>query len=238
MEKQKTWIDNQRIYFYFRKSSRAKRPNLKLKNGKIIVSVPEGFEVDPQNILEDNPEWVLKHWKKAEEFREEIPERVFEDGESFSVLGDEKTVKVEKRRSNKVEDDIRLAEHLVDQTSLKDQLEKALREYARNEFESKTEKYSNLVDEDFEKIFVRDQTTRWGSCSSNKNLNFNWRLVLGPEHVLEYVVVHELVHLEHSNHGREFWSRVEELYPQYKRSDDWLSENTAKLVFEKDQLQK
>lgn len=78
----------------------------------------------------------------------------------------------------------------MNRTSLKDQLEKVLRDEARQIIESKIQLYSDQVDKDYEKVFIRDQETRWGSCSSKGNLNFNWRLILGPEHVLEYVVVH------------------------------------------------
>lgn len=234
MEENKTRIEDKIIPYKVRQSSRAKRPNLKLKNGNIIVSIPENADLSPEKLLEENSDQTVKYWQSAKKFREKIPERNFEENESFKILGEKKEIIVEKRRSNEIDNNIRLAEHLIEQTSLKDQLEKSLREHARKVFKIKSKKYSDRIHEEFEKIFIRDQKTRWGSCSSKNNLNFNWRLVLGPEHVLEYVVVHELVHLEHSNHGREFWSRVEKLYPDYKRSDNWLSKNGAKLVFEED----
>lgn len=235
MKAQTAEIKGQTVEYSARESRKAGRPNLKLRNGKIIVTVPENSRVDPGQLLEDNPEWTLTHWKKAKEFRNQIPDRTLKEGGKINVLGENKNILVENQRSNTVNEEIRLAKHLVDQTGLKDQLEKALRSYAREIFENKASTYIGRIDADFDRVFIRDQTTRWGSCSGKGNLNFNWRLVLGPEHVLEYVVVHELVHLEHADHSDRFWRRVREIYPDYKKSDKWLSENSAKLVFDKNQ---
>ena len=215
-----------------RESNKAKRPKLNYSKGSFTVVKPEGLEIDKDSMVESNLEWFEKYLDKARGYREQVPDRSFEQGEIFSVLGDEKEVIVEKRRSNKVGDDIFLARHLVERTSLKDQLEKALRDFAREVFERKASEYVCRVDGGFNRIFIRDQKTRWGSCSSKSNLNFNWRLILGPEEVLDYVVVHELVHLEIKNHSKEFERRVKEILPNSSESEKWLEENSGKLVFD------
>lgn len=68
------------------------------------------------------------------------------------------------------------------------------------------------------RIFIRDQKTRWGSCSSGGNLNFNWRVVYLDERLVDYLVVHELCHLEEMNHSVDFWCLVAELLPNYKKT--------------------
>lgn len=78
-------------------------------------------------------------------------------------------------------------------------------------------------------IHIKDQKTRWGSCSSLRNLNFNWRLVMAPPEVLDYVVVHELCHLTYMNHSREFWDMVRHIMPGYKEMKRWLRENEKLL---------
>jgi hypothetical protein len=75
------------------------------------------------------------------------------------------------------------------------------------------------------KVSIRDQKTRWGSCSSSGTLSFNWRLVIGPHEALRYVVVHELVHIEHHNHSRAFWSALTEAMPEWRRQAAWLKAN-------------
>ena len=79
-------------------------------------------------------------------------------------------------------------------------------------------------------LAIRDQRTRWGSCSSSGALSFNWRLVLAPSPVLRYVVVHELCHLREPNHSRRFWNLVESRRPGWRAQRDWLHEHGPELL--------
>ena len=80
------------------------------------------------------------------------------------------------------------------------------------------------------RIDIRDQRSRWGSCSTRGTLSFNWRLVLAPFEVLDYVVVHELCHLREPNHSRKFWRLVESRRPDWRRHRDWLHEHGPELL--------
>jgi len=82
----------------------------------------------------------------------------------------------------------------------------------------------------YERIQIRDQKTRWGSCSTRGTLSFNWRLVLAPFEVLDYVVVHELCHLREPNHSRRFWRLVETRRPDWRVQRDWLHEHGPELL--------
>jgi len=77
---------------------------------------------------------------------------------------------------------------------------------------------------EYRRITLRDQRSRWGSCSANGTLSFNWRLVLAPHDVLDYVVVHEVCHLVEHNHGAGFWRLVERRRPGYREPKEWLHE--------------
>jgi len=80
------------------------------------------------------------------------------------------------------------------------------------------------------RVQIRDQRSRWGSCSTRGTLSFNWRLVLAPFDVLDYVVVHELCHLREPNHSRRFWRLVEQRRPEWRAQRDWLHEHGPELL--------
>ena len=79
------------------------------------------------------------------------------------------------------------------------------------------------------RLYVRDQTTRWGSCSTSGALSFSWRLVLAPPFVLDYLAAHEVAHLAHMNHGPRFWSLVERTMPRHEEARNWLRKHGSSL---------
>lgn len=89
--------------------------------------------------------------------------------------------------------------------------------------------FAPLVGVTYGRITIRNQRTRWGSCSSKGNLNFNWRLIFAPEEVVDYIVVHELAHRKEMNHSRAFYNVVASVLPDYKVQEKWLKENGEKL---------
>ena len=104
-------------------------------------------------------------------------------------------------------------------------LEKRYRDAAKDYIPKRVEYYHQFTGGSYQKITIRDQKTRWGSCSGTGTLSFSFRLMLAPPRVLDYVVVHELCHLTHMNHSKEFWNMVENILPDYKEHRKWLKEN-------------
>lgn len=106
---------------------------------------------------------------------------------------------------------------------------KRYREEARKKFEERVAFYHPLTGGNYTSITVRDQRSRWGSCSSRGTLSFNYRLIFAPSEVLDYVVVHELCHLTHMNHSRDFWNMVASIMPEYKIRKKWLRDHGQEL---------
>ena len=107
---------------------------------------------------------------------------------------------------------------------------KEYRKEARKLLLQKAEYFGRLMEVSHGRITIKDQRTCWGSCSARGNLNFNWRLILMPEEILDYVVVHELAHLKQLNHSPKFWSIVGEILPDYKVRRKWLKENGGYFI--------
>lgn len=94
----------------------------------------------------------------------------------------------------------------------------------------KVTKYASLLRICYGRITIRNQRTRWGSCSSQGNLNFNCLLMLCPDEVVDYVVVHELCHRIHMNHSPQFWALVGSVLPDYQVQKQWLKEHGAEII--------
>lgn len=108
-----------------------------------------------------------------------------------------------------------------------------LRELAERAVEyipEKTAYYASLIGVNYGRITIRNQRTRWGSCSSRGNLNFNCLLMLTPPEIIDYVIVHELCHRREMNHSPLFWREVEKVLPDYKRRRKWLKDNGERIM--------
>ncbi|MBO4977046.1 MAG: M48 family metallopeptidase [Lachnospiraceae bacterium] len=111
-------------------------------------------------------------------------------------------------------------------------LENRYRNAAKDYFTKRVAYYHTLTGGVYHTITVRDQKSRWGSCSSRGTLSFNYRLMFAPPRVLDYVVVHELCHLTHMNHSKDFWNMVRQIMPDYKIYKEWLREHGHELTLE------
>jgi predicted metal-dependent hydrolase len=114
---------------------------------------------------------------------------------------------------------------------IRDALIEWYRQHAKVKINERVEKYKDKLDVEPNNVVVKKQKKRWGSCSSKGNLNFNWRIILAPMSIVDYLVVHELTHLLHDNHSKEFWATVGSIIPDVKAKREWLKINGRRLSF-------
>ncbi|RQG93082.1 M48 family peptidase [Natrarchaeobius halalkaliphilus] len=225
------------IEYTVRCSSEATEPRIDVDIHGVTVVIPDSGETRPPELLRENAAWVLEKNRKYDSYRKQVPERRFNEGETFPYLGEQHEVVVEKRPSSDVADGtLLLAKHHVEDTSVKRALETLYRRKAREWFEEWADQYAAEMGVEYEQIEIRNQRTKWGSCSTTGTLGLNWRLMMAPQDVIDYIVVHELAHLRESNHSEEFWSLVAEHDPEYKKHAEWLEANSTQLIFSKEDL--
>jgi predicted metal-dependent hydrolase len=119
---------------------------------------------------------------------------------------------------------------LVPEGDARPALERFYRRAARVELAPRLDRATALAGTPYTKLDIRAQRTRWASCSASGRMSFNWRLLLAPERVLEYVVWHEVCHLQILDHSPRFWGLLERHWPDYRTDREWLSRHGATLV--------
>lgn len=201
-----------------------------------IVKVTSPFRVSDSYInqlLQDKALWILKKLATIETRAAKTNKaKVFEDGEHFSYLGKEYNLKLTESMNLK-RPTVRLGDEnlviTVPNSFESEKIKNILRLWYIEQFklviEDRVKHYSSIIGVFPEKITIREQKTRWGSCSTKGNINLNWKLIMAPMEVLDYVVIHELCHMREMNHSKEFWKLVEYVFPQYKKCRAWLKDN-------------
>lgn len=225
------------IEYDVQRSREASKPRIDIDIHGVKIVLPDSDETPPAELLKENAVWVIEKKREYDGYREQIPAREFVAGETFQYLGEPFEVVVERRSSSAViESEFRLAKHHVDQTSIQRALETLYRREARDHFKSRADRFADQMGVEYGQIEIRNQRTKWGSCSTTGTLGLNWRLMMAPPDVVDYIVIHELAHLREQDHTDEFWSLVAEYDSEYESHAEWLSENSTRLIFTDDDL--
>ena len=119
-----------------------------------------------------------------------------------------------------------------DEAAVRAALKQALSRRALTRIRERLDEYAPRIGVSYGRVAIRDQKSRWGSCSAKHNLNFNWKLIMAPEEALRYVVIHELCHLIEFNHSARFWKLVETQMPEYEAWKKWLKAHGSELGVE------
>lgn len=201
----------------------------------VIVKAPHEADISEiRKIITKKAPWILEKLKGVEELVRVPPEKEFVSGESYPYLGRNYRLKIDKDGSKS---DIslvggRFVLSVYPSMDLEKQariVRTALVEWYKKHAEIRlTERvymYASKVDAYPSRIIVKNQAKRWGSCTKNGSINFNWKIVMAPMSVVDYVVVHELCHLRESSHSPRFWILLRSVLPDYEQRRDWLRIN-------------
>ncbi len=216
-----------------RRHPSARRLTLRVSQTRraVILTMPKYCSLDDaKNFLSENIDWVRT-------CLEALPDPVpFRDGIILPIRGGEHQIRFigQSRRGHVVwiddrEDMPPLVCVTGDEAHAPRRLKDWLTSQAKNDLSARVLWHARNLGLSAKHITVRDQTSRWGSCSSRGHLAFSWRLVMAPPHVLDYVAAHEVAHLQEMNHGPRFWELVRMTMPGMDEARMWLRENGAKL---------
>lgn len=199
-----------------------------LEGAATRVYAPKGARLrDIDRLVAENAEKILA-------MKEALRPAALKDGDILRVEGAVRRVHIQKGRGSVRLDpaDIYITHPVPeDADGVRARLRAFLSECALRRIRERVDHFHPMTGGEYGRIAVRAQRSRWGSCSSKHNLNFNWRLILAPPGCLDYVVVHELCHLTEFNHSPRFWAMVERVMPDYKVWKEYLKTNGKGLVF-------
>lgn len=219
---------NQEPFEYeVRRAPRASRVRVSVEpDGRVVVLLPpRAADREAAAAVRELRPWIERRVREAAQRRQRMarpPGVVPYLGEELRLLPEHGRVRVHRRGDALlVPGDAALHAEAI---------ERWYRRAARAEIEPRLEEAVLALGRQFTALTIRNQRTRWGSCSSTGAMSFNWRLMLAPEPVLDYVVWHEACHLVHMDHSPRFWGLLERHRPGYRVPQRWLKANGAALV--------
>jgi predicted metal-dependent hydrolase len=201
------------IPYRIRRSDRARRARILVDGDGVEVVVPSRFPLrDVEPFVEEKRAWIERTLARMRETEVELPPARLADGGEVPYLGERLTLAVAV--------ELRLA--LPPEVTVRDALERWYRRRARAEVAPRLDAACARWGSAYTTLQIRGQRTRWASCSSSGAMSFNWRLLLAPPAVLDYVVEHEVVHLEVLDHSQRFWILLAERVPDWRLHERWL----------------
>lgn len=205
---------------------RTKRKTIALQitdNATLIVKAP--FEISDESlmrVISRHLKWIEKKKNEVKSRDPKFAPKEFVNGEGFLFLGRYYKLEVVDGQKDPLIFDNKF---YLSKSVLPQAKETFINWYKKKAYEKISERvswYSQKSGLRYNKVNITNAQKRWGSCGQNGNLNFSWRLIMAPLPVINYLVVHEIVHLEEKNHSKAFWDKVKVLMPDYEKYRNWL----------------
>ena len=213
------------------RTKRKKTASIEIKDGLIRVLVPNSLtDKRVDTLLEQRASWINKKIR----LQAEMPpyrSKEYVNGETFRYLGRNYRLKL-------VNTDTTTTRLKNGYLEVPAQGEKAIHasltdwytSHALAKLDEKTDRYAKTLNVEPSSVTVKDYKSRWGSCSTSGDITYNWRIIIAPHRIVDYVVIHELCHLVEHNHSDKYWKQVESLVPDYRERRAWLKTNANTLA--------
>ncbi|QQA42155.1 M48 family metallopeptidase [Pelagovum pacificum] len=217
-------LGNPPIELNLRRSARARRLSLRVSqlDGRITLTLPKGVpEREGIDFALEREAWLRGHLAGLTDDRHPVP------GGTVPFEGVDLPIVAARVRSPRLEGGQLLVPPDPDRAPVR--IGAFLKLAARDRLTEACDRHAAAIGRRYGRITLRDTRSRWGSCSSNGDLMFSWRLIMAPPRILDYVAAHEVAHLVEMNHGPRFWKLTERLFPDHKPARAWLREHGTEL---------
>ena len=211
-----------KIPLRLRYNAKAKRIILRVdqETGGAIISLPRhASETEAISLVNERIDWIV------DKIREFPPKITLTDGQSLTLMGQHITI----RHRPDLKMGVQLIGSEMIASGMREHLHRRivdwLKKYTKEIITPRAHNMASQLECEINRISIRDTKSRWGSCSSQGNLSFCWRLIMTPEWVLNYVIAHEVSHLKHMDHGPEFWQIVGTFGVKPKQARIWLNQH-------------
>lgn len=219
------------------RTSRKKTVSFRIKDGKVLVTAPNKLsDKIIAEMINKRSAWIEKNLRILSE-RPTIEPKKYVNGEAFLYLGKSYALQFVEGNSIGVAIEGNCLNVSANTTvpaskrqqHIKDLLTAWYLDKAKDHFGVKTNEYAELLGLEPKSVIVKSYKARWGACSTKGDISYNWKLILSPPHIIDYVVVHELCHMKQHNHSPLFWKLVEDVIPDHKARRKWLRINDELL---------
>ena len=217
------------------RTDRRRSASIYLDGEGIKVRVPKGLsDSHVRDLITRKSPWIKR--KLNEVKLTVLPKpKEFVSGETFSYLGRNYRLKVLrgdppslKLRGGYLEATISRSSKTKEE-EVRSLLVDWYRRHAQKRLEEKTHRYAKILQVEPKSISIKNYKSRWGSCSTTEDISYNWRIVMAPHRIVDYVIVHELCHLLEHNHSAIYWRHVERIIPDFQECRKWLKRNSERL---------
>ncbi|MGB8708108.1 MAG: SprT family zinc-dependent metalloprotease [Dehalococcoidia bacterium] len=235
-EKRTTTINHQTITYRLRRSFKARRVRLEVRQQTgLTVIVPRSYPISQlYGLLKSKERWISRNLARFNQLELLSAPKELRNGDSIPYLGRElELVQQESHHGDSIAlmgNKLALRPDLFNNGLLELALEQWYRSEAYKLITERADKLGSEMGISYKRIVIRGQKTRWGSCSHKKNISFNWKLIMAPEPVIDYVIIHELIHLKEMNHSKRFWELVAQYCPDWRQHKKWLKQHEADLT--------
>jgi len=216
-----------------RSKRRRKTISLYIKeDGRIVICVPYHTpKGEIEGFIKERESWVIKKISEKERSIKET-EKAFIPGEKFLYLGESYPLEIGDTNQKGLPLKLSFGKFILDKDHLEEARDVFIHWYkreAKEKIEGRVHYFSNRLQLFPKGLKITSAKYRWGSCSRDSRLSLSWRIIMAPLSVIDYVLIHELVHIKEKNHSKRFWTYLETILPDYRKHRLWLKENGHRL---------